>query len=259
MKVVAVANQKGGVGKTTTTINLAACLAEMGREVLVIDLDPQGNAASALGIEARPGQSLYATLIGERPDDSILELVQPTLQERLSLITGDLDLAGTETKLAANPQRHHRLRQVLQRLRDAQPAYEFVFIDCPPSLGLLMTNALAGADSVLVPLQCEFLAMDGLAKIMQMLEMIRETTQHHALALEGIVLTMYDARTNLSQQVVGDVRKVLGAQVFNTIIPRTIRLSEAPSHGKTIIQYDPLGIGAESHRALAREFLQRQA
>jgi chromosome partitioning protein len=258
MKTVAIANQKGGVGKTTTSVNLAAALAEMGKRILLIDLDPQANAGSALGVESAPGRSLYSALVGEANGRSFLEHIQPTAYERLQIVTAELDLAGCEIQLAADEHRLTRLRGVLESYRATHPEIDFVMIDCPPSLGVLMTNALAAADSVLVPLQCEYLAMEGLAKILQMIERIKQASGHTTLALEGIVLTMYDARTNLSQQVVQDVRDHLGAQVFDTIIPRSIRLGEAPSHGKPITVYDSAGMGAQSYRQLAQEFLKRQ-
>lgn len=258
MKIVALANQKGGVGKTTTAVNLAACLAEAGHEVLLIDLDPQSNASSALGVEAVPGRSLFGILTGEQGSHALADQIQPTNCERLSIITAELDLAGCEIQLAADEHRLTRLRRVMEAYRASNPTVEFVLIDCPPSLGVLMTNALAAADSVLVPLQCEYFALEGLAKILSMIERIKQASGNSALALEGIVLTMYDARTNLSQQVVSDVRGYLGDKVFKTIIPRSIRLSEAPSHGKSIITYDSSGMGAQSYRELAREFLTRQ-
>ena len=258
-KIVAVANQKGGVGKTTTAVNLAACLAEAGQDVLLIDLDPQGNASSALGLEAAEGRSLYAALLEGDEGDPVPALIQPSAHERLSVITAEQDLAGCEIELAPAGDRLGRLSRLLTRFLEQHPRDGFVVIDCPPSLGILMTNALAAADSILVPLQCEFLAMDGLAKILRMIEKIREATGNGRLALEGIVLTMYDARTNLSQQVVSDVRGVLGDKVFETIIPRSVRLGEAPSFGQPIIQYDPNGIGAQSYRQLAKEFLGRQS
>lgn len=258
MKIVAVANQKGGVGKTTTAVNLAACLAEAGRQVLLIDLDPQANASSALGVEVLPGRSLHGILIDDGGGRSLIEQIQPTSWERLNIVTAELDLAGCEIQLAADQNRLTRLRGVLETYRASQPGVEFVLIDCPPSLGVLMTNALAAADSVLIPLQCEYLALEGLAKILDMIERIKQVSGNSTLALEGIVLTMYDARTNLSQQVVGDVRGHLGNKVFDTIIPRSIRLSEAPSHGKSIIAYDSSGMGAQSYRQLAQEFLTRQ-
>jgi len=258
MKIIAVANQKGGVGKTTTTVNLAAALAESGRRVLVIDLDPQANASSALGVTVTPGRSLHSILTGDENARSFAEQIQPTSTENLSIVTAELDLAGCEIQLAADEHRLTRLRRVLEQYRTGQPPIDFVLIDCPPSLGVLMTNALAAADSVLVPLQCEYLALEGLAKILEMIERIKQVSGNSALALEGIVLTMYDARTNLSQQVVTDVRGYLGQKVFETIIPRSIRLGEAPGHGKTIIAYDSAGMGAQSYRELAREFIARQ-
>jgi chromosome partitioning protein len=259
MKIIAVANQKGGVGKTTTTINLAASLAEAGHHVLVIDLDPQANASSALGVEAAPGRSLHGVLTGDENARSLVDQIQPTSTENLSIITAELDLAGCEIQLAADENRLTRLRSVLHAYRATNPPVEFILIDCPPSLGVLMTNALAAADAVLVPLQCEYFALEGLAKILEMIERIKQVSKNDSLALEGIVLTMYDARTNLSQQVVTDVRSHLGQKVFETIIPRSIRLSEAPGHGKSILAYDPAGAGAQSYRELAREFLKRQS
>lgn len=257
-KVVAIANQKGGVGKTTTAVNLAASLAESGREILLIDLDPQANASSALGMEATPGRSVYAAMLDDSDPDPLPALIQPTLYEHLSIITAEEDLAGCEIELASSDSRLVRLRVLLSAFLARHARDGFVIIDCPPSLGVLMTNALAAADSVLVPLQCEYLAMDGLAKILRMIEKIKAASGNSALVLEGIVLTMYDARTNLSQQVANDVRGVLGDKVLGTIIPRSIRLGEAPSHGKPITAYDPAGIGAQSYRMLAEEFLGRQ-
>ena len=259
MKIIAVANQKGGVGKTTTTVNLAACLADAGREVLLIDLDPQANASSAIGMSTIQGRSLYNVLTDQSGTRSIAEHIQPSPVAHLHVVTSELDLAGCEIELATDEGRLTRLRGALENYRASLPPVEFVLIDCPPSLGMLMTNALAAADSVLVPLQCEYLALEGLAKILEMIERIKAASGNAALELEGIVMTMYDARTNLSQEVVKSVKDHLGAKVFHTIIPRSVRLGEAPSHGKSIIEYDPSGAGAESYRQLAREFLRRQS
>jgi chromosome partitioning protein len=258
MKIIAIANQKGGVGKTTTAVNLAACLAEAGRDVLLIDLDPQANASSAIGLTATDGRSLFPVLTDDQGTHSLAEQIQPTAFERLHVVTAELDLAGCEIQLAADEHRLTRLRRVLENYRASGPVTEFVLIDCPPSLGVLMTNALAAADSVLVPLQCEYLALEGLAKILEMIERIKGISGNAALELEGIVLTMYDARTNLSHEVVTSVRDALGKKVFETIIPRSVRLGEAPSHGLPIIEYDASGTGAQSYRELAREFLSRQ-
>jgi chromosome partitioning protein len=238
--------------------NLAAALAEIGHRVLLLDLDPQANAGSALGLEAIPGRSLYSVLVDEKSERSLGEQIQPTAYERLQIITAELDLAGCEIQLAADAQRLTRLRRLMEKFRASGNDTEFVFVDCPPSLGVLMTNALAAADSVLVPLQCEYFALEGLARILEMIERIKQVSGHGELLLEGIVLTMYDARTNLSQQVVNDVRQHLKEKVFETVIPRSIRLSEAPSHGKPITSYDPGGAGAQSYRQLAQEFLKRQ-
>jgi len=251
MKIIAIANQKGGVGKTTTAVNLAACLAEAGREVLLIDLDPQGNASSAVGLATEDGRSLFPVLTDDTGTHSLVE--------HLHVVTAELDLAGCEIQLAADEHRLTRLRRVLENYRNSGTNTEFVLIDCPPSLGVLMTNALAAADSVLVPLQCEYLALEGLAKILEMIERIKGISGNSALQLEGIVLTMYDARTNLSHEVVNSVREALGQKVFETIIPRSVRLGEAPSHGLPIINYDPSGAGTQSYRELAREFISRQS
>ena len=258
MKIIAVANQKGGVGKTTTSVNLAACLADAGREVLLVDLDPQGNASSAIGMTTVEGRSLYQVLTDQSGTHSIAEQIQPSPVAHLHVVTAELDLAGCEIELATHEDRLTRLRRMLENYRASQPPVEFVIIDCPPSLGMLMTNALAAADTVLVPLQCEYLALEGLAKILEMIERIKQASGNGTLELEGIVMTMYDARTNLSQEVVKSVKDHLGEKVYKTIIPRSVRLGEAPSHGKSIIDYDPSGAGAESYRQLAREFLRRQ-
>jgi chromosome partitioning protein len=251
MKLFAIANQKGGVGKTTTAVNLSTCLAEKGQRVLLIDLDPQANATSAIGFTEGEGNSLYRALIGHaRPEEKI----KPTRITGLSIIPGDLDLAGAEIEVARFDDHLTRLRDVIRTIPVSAP-FDYAFLDCPPSLGILMTNALAAADELIIPLQCEYLALEGLSKIIQLIEQIRVVNT--GLAIRGIVMTMFDARTNLSQQVVDEVRRHFESLIFRTIIPRSVRLGEAPSFGKPIIEYEPHGIGATAYRALAEEFLRR--
>jgi chromosome partitioning protein len=254
MKTIAVANQKGGVGKTTTAVNLSVCLAAKGNAVLLIDLDPQANATSAIGFESIDGHSIYGPLIGAV---SVAEKVLPTRIENLFILPADLDLAGAEIEVARLEDHLVRLRKALEVLKQ-DAAFDFIILDCPPSLGILMTNALAAADELLIPLQCEYFALEGLSKIARITEQIRESGANPELMIGGILLTMYDGRTNLSQQVAEEVKKHFGEVVFNTVIPRTIRLGEAPSFGKAIIEYDPNGVGAAAYIALADEFLQRQ-
>ncbi len=253
MKIIAIANQKGGVGKTTTAINLSACLANEGKRVLLIDLDPQANATSALGLSGLEGLSLYQAIIGQA---TVIEKITPTRFETLFIIPGDIDLAGAEIEVARQEQHLTRLQVALQPLRDAEP-FDFVILDCPPSLGILMTNALAAADELLVPIQCEYFALEGLSKISNIVEQIRDSGANPGLKVGGILMTMYDSRTNLSQQVVAEVRKHFAEVVFETMIPRTVRLGEAPSFGKTIVEYDPSGTGATAYKALAKEFIAR--
>ena len=256
MKIYAIANQKGGVGKTTTTVNLAAALAEAGHTTLVIDLDPQSNATSGLGLIPEAGRSLYPVLNGEsRFSDQIL----PTTQENLFLIPCETDLAGCEVEIARQDNPLVVLRDLFVKFREEPESarFRYVLLDCPPSLGILMTNALAAADAVLVPLQCEYFALEGLSKIIHLIEQIRTTNPELRPVIGGVILTMYDSRTNLSQQVADDVRKHAPEVLFQTIIPRTVRLAEAPSHGKNILQYDSSGIGAQSYRLLAKEFIGR--
>ncbi len=254
MKIIALANQKGGVGKTTTAVNLATCLAAKELRILLIDLDPQGNATSALGVEAPAGGSLYQPLIGEA---SVRDKVLPTAHYGLQLIPADLDLAGAEIEIAREENHLTRVREALQPLRD-EGAFDYVFLDCPPSLGILMTNALVATDEVLIPLQCEYFALEGLSKIQQVMGHIRGSA-NPGLIMNGLVMTMFDGRTNLSGQVLEDVRGYYGQSVYQTIIPRTVRLSEAPSFGQPIISYDAHGAGAQAYRALATEFLERAA
>jgi chromosome partitioning protein len=226
MKTVAVANQKGGVGKTTTAVSLAAGLALKQQFVLLIDLDPQGNATSALGVEGADGKSIYRPLIDQGP---VAREILPTRFETLSIVPADLDLAGAEVEVARQDNHLTRLREVLSPLRE-DSAFDYVLFDCPPSLGILMTNALAAADELLVPIQCEYFALEGLSKIVQVIEQIKTSGANPGLSLGGIVMTMF-SRTNLAQQVVDEVRKHFGETVYNTIIPRTVRLGEAPRVG----------------------------
>jgi len=255
MKIVAIANQKGGVGKTTTAVNLGAALAEIGHRVLIIDLDPQANATSSFGLQAVEQTSLYEPLIG---DSSITERIFPTERDSLFIVPSDLDLAGAEVEIARMPNHLTRLAETLKPLH-ADETFDFVLLDCPPSLGILMSNALAAADELLTPIQCEYFALEGLVKIVRLIEQVRDSGANKRLQLGGIVMTMFDGRTNLSEQVVAEVRQHFGERVYQTVIPRSVRLSEAPSFGKSILEYAPSGTGAEAYRALAREFIQRHA
>jgi chromosome partitioning protein len=251
-RVFAIANQKGGVGKTTTAINLAASLAANDFRVLVIDSDPQGNATTGLGVPKNTEQpSLYQVLLGDVP---ARDAVQATEFEGLHLISADKNLVGANLELVGLPDRELRLRE---RIADIREEYRFVLIDCPPALDLLTLNALIAADAVLVPIQCEFFALEGVSELMDTIDRIRDSFQH-PLIVEGILLTMYDDRTNLTRQVAADLREFFGDQVFQTIIPRSIRLAEAPSFGKPILVYDPRSRGAESYIKLAKEILDHE-
>lgn len=255
MRIIAIANQKGGVGKTTTAMNLSAALAQRGVRVLLIDLDPQANATSGLGMTDPEGISLYPALVGaEDPRSAIV----PTQVAGLSMIRSTQDLAGCEIELAQAGNHLVRLREVLQPIRESGD-FDFAILDCPPSLGVLMTSALSAADELLVPIQCEYFGLEGLSKIVHVVQQIRDCGANPGLILEGIVMTMFDSRANLAQQVVGDVRNYFAEIVYQTAIPRTIRLGEAPSFGKPIIEYEPSGRGAQAYRALAEEFLNRHA
>ena len=255
MKIVAIANQKGGVGKTTTAVNLGVALAEKKLRVLLIDLDPQANATSALGMHEVEGESIYESLLGGA---SIANKILPTRIDRLFIIPADLDLAGAEVEIARMPDHLTRLARTLSTFRSDE-TFNLVLLDCPPSLGILMTNALAAADEILTPIQCEYFALEGLVKIVRVVEQVRDSGANDQVEIGGIVMTMFDSRTNLSEQVVNEVRQHFGERVYRTVIPRTVRLSEAPGFGKSILEYDPSGVGASAYRSLAREFIKRHS
>src|SRR2546423_2265828 len=255
MKIVAIANQKGGVGKSTTAVTLGAALAELGPRILIIDLDPQANATSSFGLQAVEQTSLYEPLLGGA---SITERIFPPDREALFIVPADLDLAGAEVEIARMPNHLTRLAETLQPLH-ADDTFDFVLLDCPPSLGILMTNALAAAADLLTPIQCEYFALEGLVKIVRLIEQVRDSGANKRLELGGIVMTMYDGRANLSEQVVAEGRKHFGERVYQTGIPRGVPLSEAPSFGKSILEYASSGPAAQAYRALGREFIQRHA
>jgi chromosome partitioning protein len=252
-KVIAVANQKGGVGKTTTAINLAACIAAAGKRVLLFDLDPQANATSGLGFEKVEGASAYAVLLGQ---GSLLDKIQKTAYDRLHLLPSEVDLCGADLELARSENHLHRVARALQPVLEAD-RFDLVLIDCPPSLGVLTLNAFAAADALLVPLQCEYYALEGISMVHRILRQLRDTGVNPRLELLGVVMTMFDGRTKLSQQVVSEVQEHFGDLVFETVIPRTTRLAEAPSFGQPIIAYDRYSAGAAAYEVLAQDVLKR--
>ena len=248
------ANQKGGVGKTTTTINLAAALAEKGRRVLIVDFDAQANATSGLGLEKTEGQSLYGVLLGEGKAEAF---IKTTAVRRLDIIPAEVNLAGAEIDVARLDRYLHRLSDALAPIV-AQDRYDLIFVDCPPSLGILTMNALTAADAILLPIQCEYYALEGLSVMIRLVEQVREGGANPRLQIEGIVMTMFDQRTNLSNQVVQQVVEHFSDKVYQTVIPRSIRVSEAPSYGQPVLVYDRNCTGTTAYRALAREFMKRE-
>jgi chromosome partitioning protein len=252
-KVIAVANQKGGVGKTTTAVNLAACVAAVGRRVLLFDLDPQANATSGLGLEKIEGASAYRPILGE---GSLLDKIQRTVFDRLEIIPSEMDLCGLDIELVRAENHLQQVRRALQPVIDTQ-TFDVVLVDCPPSLGVLTLNALTAAEGVLVPLQCEYYALEGISMLNRTMAQLHDTGANSRLELTGVVMTMFDGRTKLSQQVISEVRQHFGERVFETLIPRSTRLAEAPSFGKPIIHYDKYSSGAAAYELLAQEFLLR--
>ena len=249
-KIIAVANQKGGGGKTTTSVNLAACLAAKQQKVLLVDCDPQGNASSGYGIEKSAlDQTIYQVLID---NVAVKTVIQPT-EFKVDVLPANIELAGAEVELVAAISRETRLKRALDTVK---AVYDYIIIDCPPSLGLLTLNSLAAADSVLMPIQCEFYALEGVSQLMNTIELVRNNL-NPSLEIEGVVMTMYDSRTKLAEQVVAEVRENFGDVVYKTMIPRTVRLSEAPSYGQPIIYYDKRSKGADVYRNLAEEVIAR--
>ncbi|MDZ7673152.1 MAG: AAA family ATPase [Halanaerobiales bacterium] len=251
-KKIAIVNQKGGVGKSTTAINLGASLAEQGRKVLIVDIDPQGNATSGLGLEKSDLEySIYDALINDTP---LNKIIKPTGHDDFYILPANIDLAGAEIELVSIMSRESRLKK---KIKESNIDFDYIFFDCPPSLGLLTLNALTASDHIIVPIQCEYYALEGLGQLMQTVELV-QSNLNPDLTLLGVVLTMNDARTNLSSQVIEEVKKYFGKDVFNTIIPRNVRLSEAPSFGEPIVTYDPTSRGAKAYKDLAKEVIDRE-
>lgn len=259
MRVLVIANQKGGVGKTTTAINLGTALAAIGEQVLIIDLDPQGNASTGLGIDRKSRKiSTYDVMVG---DETLRSTVQATAVPRLFVAPSTLDLLGVELEISSHKDRAFKLRTALRQMTAATTAedvqFTYVLVDCPPSLNLLTINALSAADSVLVPMQCEFFALEGLSQLLSTVEQVK-TSLNPELSIHGVVLTMFDPRNSLSSQVVADVKEFMGEKVYETIIPRNVRVSEAPSHGKPVLLYDLKCSGSQAYLKLASEVIQRE-
>ncbi|QFG01033.1 ParA family protein [Psychrobacillus glaciei] len=248
-RIIAIANQKGGVGKTTTSVNLSACLAYLGKKVLLVDIDPQGNASSGVGVnKGEVNQCIYDVLID---DVNVLETIQETKVENLYIVPATISLAGAEIELVSTISREVRLKRALLEVKDK---YEYIIIDCPPSLGLLTINSLTASDAIIIPVQCEFYALEGLSQLLSTIRLVQKHLNKN-LEIDGVLLTMFDARTNLGIQVIEEVKKYFQEKVYKTIIPRNIRLSEAPSHGEPIIIYDPKSRGAEVYLDLAKEVI----
>ena len=254
-RILAIANQKGGVGKTTTAINLGTALAAVGETVLVIDLDPQGNASTGLGIHRSPNQrSSYHVLIGEA---ELTDVIRDSGIPNLQCVPATIDLLGAELELADFDRKTYRLQDAIQRMTSAGKTYSYILVDCPPSLNLLTINSLAAADAILVPLQCEFFALEGLSQLLKTVERVKATL-NSKLIIQGVVLTMFDRRNSLSEQVAQDVRSVLGEKVYETVIPRNVRVSEAPSHGRPVLLYDHDCVGSQAYIKLASEVIRRE-
>ena len=248
-RIIAIANQKGGVGKTTTSVNLSACLAYLGKKVLLVDIDPQGNASSGVGVnKGEVHQCIYDVLID---DVNVKETILETKVENLHIVPATISLAGAEIELVSTISREVRLKRALQ---EVQSSYDYIVIDCPPSLGLLTINSLTAADAIIIPVQCEFYALEGLSQLLSTIRLVQKHLNKN-LAIDGVLLTMFDARTNLGIQVIEEVKKYFQDKVYKTIIPRNVRLSEAPSHGEPIIIYDPKSRGAEVYLELAKEVI----
>lgn len=248
-RIIAIANQKGGVGKTTTSVNLSACLAYLGKKVLLVDIDPQGNASSGVGVnKGDVNQCIYDVLID---DVNVIETIQETKVENLHIVPATISLAGAEIELVSTISREVRLKKALQ---EVQNEYDYIIIDCPPSLGLLTINSLTASDAIIIPVQCEFYALEGLSQLLSTIRLVQKHLNKN-LEIDGVLLTMFDARTNLGIQVIDEVKKYFQEKVYKTIIPRNVRLSEAPSHGEPIIIYDPKSRGAEVYLELAREVI----